>query len=473
MPRGWRLWIVGCAVALISACGGGGGGGNSSSGSGVVPTASDGISFAKGMVQDLVNTNTSVGSNFWNPQSVNVANSLQGASLDASRYGSDLDWLNTVIRQLDSTGGSTLTGYFKTGLWEYNGYSSSEKQWPYTLRKSGTTYTYTLTVGSSSYTGTATGITRRSDGSVSGFSLQAARFPGELVGVSQYISGRYTYTYSLQGSDVLNLTLSNSGGTLETASGTIEGYNLTSSIPRVVTTLTSGTWNETATGGTEGNSHAWQPVNLTVRIVSGSYTFNGTMDFSGYQSNATASASIDGGPSWGWHALNTTGTTFTTVHFIGEAQNGQGATASLDFSVSLLNYTTLRLDQPRSASNAPSIQIASTAKLQVPSQPLLTLVVGSTTNALYAINSTLDYTFGNTHISGTGVYYPSLAGQTSSWLMTASLKNEKNVQFDIKQNLLGKFSGSVSYYNLTIGTVEDVGFGPRVRYTDGTFTSLF
>ena len=481
----WYKLIVGIPFSLIIGCGGGGSSstGTNSNGAGGTPTltAAEGIAYSKAMVADLVNTQTNVGTSFWAPQATNVGASLQGASLDLTRYGRDLDWLKGAIQQLDLAGGTTAVGEFKTGLWEYSyltvspyTWASTEKKWPYTLTKSGPGYTYAIAKGDgSNWVGTVANITHRADGSVLGFTLTNADFPGELVWHSQSTPTQWSYTYDPQGHDVLNLTMTSTGGTAQSATGTIGGYNLVSTSPTVTTTLTAATWDEVATGGTGLNTHAWLPKNLTVKIASGSYSFDGSIDCTNYQANATAALSVIDGPSWGWHALDTTGTTFTQAHFSGKAQNGQGTEADLDFSVSLLNYPALRLDQPKSNSNAPSIQSAATVKLQIPAQPLLTLTVGATTNGLYILNSTLDYTFGTSHITGTGVYYPAIAGQASSWKFTALLKNEKGVQFDLKQDLLGKFSGSVSIQGLTIGTIEDVGFGPRVKYTDGTFQSLF
>ncbi len=444
------------------------------------PTVSEGISYSKAMVQDLVNTQTTVGTNFWDPQGVNVTNSLQGASLDSARYGNDLDWLKNAIQKLDGGGGTISTGYFTTGHWEYVStysptytYTWSEKKWPYSLTKSGTSYNYSIAVGTINFTGLASNISRRSDGSILGFTLTNARFPGELVGTYQSSSNQSSYTWVMKGSDILNITMTNQGGSTQAANGTIEGYNLVSSLPTIQTTLNSATWDEVATGGTELNSHAWLPKTLAVKITTGSYRFDGTIDCTAYQSNSTAAQAISDGPSWGWHSLNTSGMTFTNAHFVGTALNGQGAEVDIDFSVSLQNYPSLRLDLPRSNSNAPLLQSSATAKLQMPAQPLLTLTVGAVTSGLYSISSTLDYVFGTAHITGTGVYYPPITGQASSWLLTAILKNERGVQVTVYESLAGKFSGSVSYYGLTIGTIEDVGFGPRVRYTDGTFQTLW
>lgn len=473
-------------VTLATACGGGGSSATSAaagSGGGTpAPTAAEGILYSKAMVQDLLNTQSTVGTSFWDPQGVNVNNNLQGASLDSVRYGRDLAWLKASIQKLDLAGGTSSSGFFTTGLWEYtylnvSPYTSTwtEKKWAYTLTKSGgSSYAYSIAKGNGTYwTGNVSNVTRRTDGSVLGFSLTNADFPGELLLHFQTTSTMYSQTWDLQGHDILNLNMTNTVGSTQSATGIIGGYNLTSATPTITSTLTLATWDELATGGTELNTHAWLPKSLIVKIVSGTYSFDGSIDCTLYQSNATAALAIGGGPSWGWHALDSTGATFTKVHFVGRAQNGQGAVADLDFSVSLLNYSALHLDLPRSSSNTPSLQSSATAKLQLPAQPLLTMTVTATTSALYSINSTIDYTFNTSRITGTGVYYPPISGQASSWLLTASLKNEKGVQFDLKQDLLGKFSGSVSIQGLTVGTIEDVGFGPRVRYTDGTFQSLF
>ena len=478
----FRQVVIAMALTVLAGCGGGGSSSGSTNGAGpTTPTAAEGITYSKAMVQDLVNTQTTVGTSFWAPQEANVHTTLQGASLDGARYGQDLQWLKAAMQSLDLSGKTSSTGFFNTGLWEYRALTvppytvtQGEKKWSYTMTKSGAGYSYAIAKGDGTFwIGAVTGISRWTDGTLQGLTLVNAAFPGELAYSWQWTSTSYSSTYDLKGRDVLNLTLTNTGGSAQSATGTIEGYNLVSATPLVKTTLTSATWDETPTGGIAPNTHAWLPKSLVLKVVAGTYSFDGSIDCANYQGNATAALAMANGPTWGWHALDATGATFTNLHFLGKALNGQGAEADIDFSVAILNYAALRLDLARSSTNAPSVQSSVTAKLQLPSQPLLTMVVTAATNGLYALNSTLDYTFGTSHITGTGVYYPITPGQLSSWRLTATLKNEKGVQFDLKQDLQDKFSGSVSIQGLTIGTIEDVGFGPRVKYIDGSFQSLF
>ena len=153
--------------------------------------------------------------------------------------------------------------------------------------------------------------------------------------------------------------------------------------------------------------------------------------------------------------------------------NGQGGSLALDLSINLGNYQNLLLNQPLSATNAPVATASATGTLQTPNQPLMTLTVTTANQGIFQVPVTLKFTYGTTTLSGTGTYYPVIAGQASGLSYYANLKDQAGTDIVIQITTSNVLTGTVSYGGSTIGTISDVGFGPRVSFIDGTFQSLW
>ena len=472
------------ALPIFVGCGGGGGGSQPSTGGGTTGTSltvAQAISAAKGTTSSLADINRNVGTSFFPTQQVNMSNSLSGVTTDFSFYGRNFAWLVNSVHQLNTQGGTTLSGKFDTKTY-FNSYINGISQWgnktyPFTLTKNAGGFTYQIQGGAEgTWTGSVNSITYWPDGSFISATLVNSTFPGDMVWSYQQSGSNYTYGYLTVDFDNVNATLTGSAtgsGEAQSVQGTIQRYKNGASSPSLTMTLTSATWTQYATGGPIANTPVWLPNHAAMQCTFGSYTFTGTVDFTNYQSNSTAAGAIQNGPSWGWQGLESDGTIFTNVHFVGKGVNTSGGEVDLDFTLGLSNYPALKLNQPLSDSNAPALTTNFSGKLIMPGSNPLTLVVSASSQGMYQVNSTLSFTSGSTTLSGTGTCFPLVTGQTSSYQFTAALTDQNGIQFVIREDMNGKFSGTVVYQTTTIGTISDVGLGPMVTFTDGTFQTLW
>ncbi len=446
----------------------------------VIPSSStlaQAIIQAKSTMTLLVNTRGSLGTSFFPTQTSTIQTDLAGANASFSFYGRNLKWLRDALKQLTVTGGTSLSGTFDTGYYYWSNTTWGIQTYPFTLNRSGSVYSYSINGGTDgTWGGTVQNLTTWPDGSIQTITLVNASFPGDMTFVYTSTPTSYTYRYAPIYSDLLNVTLSTtpSGtGSDQSITGNIQRIPKGALTPSMTTNVTSATWTEYASGATTGQNHAWLPKHVGMTMTTGTYSFTGTMDCTAYQTNPTAAAAVYNGPSWGWPALNSAGSTFTAVHFTGASSNGQGGSLSVDLTINLGNYQTLLLNQPLSATNAPVANVTATGSLQTPNQPLMTLTVATANQGIYQVPATLKFTYGTTILSGTGTYYPVVAGQASGLTFYANLKDQAGTDIVLQLNTSNVLTGTVSYGGATIGTISDVGFGPRVSFIDGTFQTLW
>jgi sugar lactone lactonase YvrE len=443
-------------------------------GTSTIPQA---ISQAKSTLALLVNTKGNLGTSFFPAQAATLQSDLAGANVSFAFYGRNFKWLRDALEQLLATGGTSLTGQFDTGTYFWSNTGGGLETYPFTLSRSGDIYTYTINGGADgTWSGSIQNLTTWADGSIQAITLVNAAFPGDMTFVYNSTPTTYSYRYAPIFSDVLNVTLSttpNGTGSDQSVAGTVLRIPQGSSTATLTISIPSATWTEYATGAASGQNHVWLPKHVAMTMTTGTYSFTGTMDCSDYQNNPTAATAVFNGPTWGWPALNSAGATFTSVHFTGATSNGQGGSLSLDLSIKIGNYATILLNQPLSANNAPVVAITATGSLQTPNQPLMTLTVASANQGIFQIPTTLTYTYGTTLLTGTGTYYPPVVGQASGLSFFADLKDQTGTDISLQLSTADVLTGAVSYGGTTIGTISDVGFGPRVLFTDGTFQTLW
>ncbi len=447
----------------------------------VVPsnfTTAQAIAQAKSTLSLLVNTKGSLGTSFWPTQGTTLQSDLAGANFDFTFYGRNLRWLRDSLHALMVSGGTSTSGVFDTGTYTYSSTFSGKKTYPYTITRTSNGYSYTMNGGSDgTWSGDLSAVSTWPDGTIQTVTLQNASFPGEM---------NYTYTNTASGwtstavpiyTDTMNTTLATAsnagGGAVQSVTGTIQRTKPGATKPVLVVTISSATWIEYATGAVTGQTHVWLPQHAAASIATTSFNFAGTLDFTAYQNNPTAATAVQDGPSWGWQALNSAGSTFTQVHLTGSATNGQGGSLSIDCTTALGNYPSLNMNQVLSATNAPVLGVGFTGSLQTPNQPLMTLVVNSANQGLFLVPTTLMFTYGSTILTGTGTYFPPLKGQTSSLIFNTNLKDQTGIEIQIQINTGNVLTGQVFFAGTAIGTISDVGFGPRVAFSDGTFQTLW